>query len=162
MTIEIRRVRSDEIGDICKIAVEAWRPIYDNYKKILGSKLFNILHRDWQAKKGSEIRRHFESYPDWMLITEMDGKIVGFITFILDKEKRIGIIGNNAVQPQCQRKGIGTMQYRKVLEIFRRNRMKFAEVTTGLDEAHTPARSAYEKLGFKRAIPTVTYYMELS
>jgi len=85
----------------------------------------------------------------------------GLHYFHLGQKRRIGEIGNNAVKPECQGMGIGTFQYRKVLEIFRKEDMRFAAVTTGLDEAHAPARAAYEKVGFRKAIAMVTYYMKV-
>lgn len=85
----------------------------------------------------------------------------GLHYFHLGQKRRIGEIGNNAVKPECQGMGIGTFQYRKVLEIFRKEDMRFAAVTTGLDEAHAPARAAYEKVGFRKAITMVTYYMKV-
>jgi len=35
------------------------------------------------------------------------------------------------------------------------------KVTTGLDDKHAPARRAYEKIGFTKNLPSVTYYKEL-
>jgi len=157
----VRHAKIEDIESACKIAVEAWKPIFDNYRRLLGEELFDVLHKDWEERKADEIRNHYGRYPEWMLVTEEDGEIVGFITFILGRKREIGEIGNNAVKPEYQRRGIGTMQYQKVLGIFKREKMRFAKVTTGLDEAHAPARAAYEKVGFKKTIPMVTYYMEV-
>lgn len=38
--------------------------------------------------------------------------------------------------------------------------MKYATVSTGLDDGHAPARRAYEKMGFSKNLPSVKYYME--
>jgi len=160
--IKVRYAQLEDVESACKIAVEAWRPIYENYKKILGDELFDVLHKNWRERKAEEVRSHYREHPDWFLVTEEDGKIVGFITFILDRKRKIGEIGNNAVKPTCQGRGIGTLQYRKVLEIFKNEKMRFAKVTTGLDEAHAPARAAYEKVGFRKAIKMVIYYMKLA
>jgi len=48
-----------------------------------------------------------------------------------------------------------------VLEIFKEKRMLYAEVTTGLDEAYTPARVAYEKVGFKPIFSSIRYCKKL-
>ena len=34
-------------------------------------------------------------------------------------------------------------------------------VTTGADDAHAPARRAYEKAGFEKSLSSVTYYKKL-
>jgi hypothetical protein len=39
--------------------------------------------------------------------------------------------------------------------------MEVAAVTTGLDEAHAPARAAYRRAGFAAGAPSVTLYREL-
>ena len=39
--------------------------------------------------------------------------------------------------------------------------MIYATVSTGLDDAHAPARRAYEKAGFDKALENVRYYKEL-
>jgi ribosomal protein S18 acetylase RimI-like enzyme len=39
--------------------------------------------------------------------------------------------------------------------------MLYAKVGTQLDDAHIPARAAYEKLGFKPITRSVIYYMKL-
>jgi GNAT superfamily N-acetyltransferase len=71
-----------------------------------------------------------------------------------------GEIGLNAVHPDCQRRGIASRMYVRVSEILRANGIKFVQVGTGGDEAHTPAHRAYEKCGFV-PIPLVRYYKKL-
>ncbi|MGI6355800.1 MAG: GNAT family N-acetyltransferase [Lentisphaeria bacterium] len=95
------------------------------------------------------------------MVCEEDGKVVGFITFMIDDQKKIGTIGNNAADPDCGLKGIGQQMYRAVLELFRSRGMQAARVFTGLDDAHARARRAYERAGFNRQLTHVTYYMEL-
>ena len=160
--IKVRNAQVEDVESACEIAVEAWKPIYENYRKILGDELFNELHKNWRERKAEEVRSHYRRHPDWMLVTEKDGEIVGFITFTLDRKRKIGEIGNNAVKPTCQRRGIGTLQYREVLEIFKKEGMRIAEVITGLDEAHAPARAAYRKVGFKKGIKMIKFFMKLT
>jgi hypothetical protein len=52
--------------------------------------------------------------------------------------------------------------YRHVLERFRGLGLRFAHVDTGLDDAHIPARRAYEAVGFDRAVPGVEYWQDLA
>ena len=51
--------------------------------------------------------------------------------------------------------------YRHVLEHFRRLGLRFAHVDTGLDDAHAPARHAYEAVGFDRRVPGIDYWQDL-
>lgn len=159
--IKVRKATVEDVEPTCEIAVEAWKPIYESYRRLLGDELFETLHKTWQEDKADEIRDHYKRYPDWMLVAVENRQVVGFATFLIDKGRKIGIISNNAVKPEHQRKGIGTLQYQKILEVFRMEKARFAKVTTGLDDAHAPARAAYEKVGFQRTITTVTYYMKI-
>ena len=51
--------------------------------------------------------------------------------------------------------------YRHVLHRFRELGLRFAHVDTGLDDAHIPARRAYEAVGFDRTVPDVDYWQDL-
>ena len=71
----------------------------------------------------------------------------------------MGEVGNNAVAPQYQRRGIATKLLRKVLETFREEGMEYAYV--GTLENDVPARRLYEKVGFKELCRSIHYSMKL-
>lgn len=91
-----------------------------------------------------------------ILVTEVNGEIAGFISYALERARKVGTIHYNAVDPRFQGRGIGTMQVERVLEIFREAGMRIACVGTGLNEGHAPARRMYEKAGFE---PVIEYRM---
>lgn len=156
-----RPVREEEIERVAEIAVRAWQPIFGYYREALGEDLFARLHTGWEERKAEQVRRAAHARPDCVYVTEIDGAVVGFITFSTDGATGVGEIGNNAVDPECQARGVGTAQHREVLRMMRECGMHAARVTTGLDPAHAPARRSYEKAGFDRSTSSVTYYMDL-
>ena len=158
---EFRPVRPDEKELIANIAVKAWQPIYANYRRMLGDEIFDTLHPGWEEQKAGQVRRAAEQRPDCVYVTEVDGEVVGFTTFTLHHDTQMGEIGNNAVDPECQSQGVGSWQHEQVLQIMRERGMRFAQVTTGTDESHAPARRSYEKVGFDRSVASVTYFMHL-
>jgi len=160
-TRQFRPVRPEEIEAITAIAVRAWEPIFAAYREAVGDTLFEKMWFGWRASKADQVRQAALRQPDCVYVTEEDGRILGFITFHLDPASRVGTIGNNAVDPQCQAKGVGTAQHREVLRIMRERGMRAARVTTGLDEGHAPARRSYEKAGFERSTSSITYYLDL-
>jgi len=157
----IRKYKPEDLTAIMDIGNRAWREIYKMFRETYGDKLFQIVVPDETTAKGEQIKSHCEWHPEWVLICEEKERIVGFITFSLDLDKKIGTIGNNAKDPDCNLKGIGQQMYKAVLEYFREHGMIYASVHTGLDYAHAPARRAYEKAGFNIRHEDVDYYMKL-
>jgi ribosomal protein S18 acetylase RimI-like enzyme len=119
----------------------------------------------WRLKrKGEQIRRACTPGSNARVrVAEVDGRIAGFVTFHVDVQPGIGEIGNNAVHPDFRGRGIGGLLYTHVFDELKRLGQRFVKVTTGGegDPAHAPARRAYEKAGFDRRLPGVTYFRAL-
>ncbi len=150
-----------DLETIVDIADRAWRPINDMFRRTYGEELYRLLRPDERTAKGDQVRSHCAGHPDWVYVCEREGKIAGFITFWLDEDKKIGVIGNNAKDPDCGFKGVGREMYAEVLAFFKRRGMRYAKVSTGLDEAHYPARRAYEAAGFNIKHQKVDYFKKL-
>ena len=157
----IREYRPEDLETIMDIANRAWSKIYKMFREAYGDELFQLIVPDEANSKGKQIKSHCERHPEWIFICEENGKIVGFITFSLNTDSKIGEIGNNARDPECDLKGIGQQMYKAVFEYFREHGMIYAKVHTGLDYAHAPARKAYETAGFDLSHKDVDYYMKL-
>jgi len=157
----IRQASAEDLPRMQEIAIMAWSPIYALHEHLMGRQLFNRLYPNWKAEKGSQVSSHFKRYPQWAFVIEEGREVVGFLTYFLDEEKKIGEIGNNAVHPDHQGKGLGEAMHREALRRFRERGMLYAKVETGLDDSHIPARRAYEKLGFKQVFRFVEYFMKL-
>jgi len=157
----IRPYHGDDLSTLMDIGNRAWRDIYEMFREAYGDELFAMLVPRVATVKGDQIKSHCEAHPEWVYVCEEAGRIVGFVTFILNPENKIGEIGNNAVDPQCGLKGIGQQLYKAVLAHFREQHMVYARVRTGLDDAHAPARRAYERAGFNIRHEDVTYYLKL-
>ena len=157
----IREFRQEDFESVCAIAERAWEPIFSGFERQLGKEVYAVLNPDSRNNKEKQLAAHLKHHPGCFYIAERRGKIVGFITFYCDAERKVGIISNNAVDPCCGEKGVGQEMYRAALEYFRKAGMLLAQVTTGLDEAHAPARRAYERAGFDLHTEAVTYTMKL-
>jgi hypothetical protein len=142
----IRKYKPDDLANIMDIGNRAWREIYKMFREAYGDELFQTIVPNETTTKGEQIKSHCKRHPGWVFICEEEERIVGFISFTLNSDTRIGEIGNNAKDPNCSLKGIGQQMYK---------------AHTGLDYAHAPARRAYERAGFNLHHEDVDYFMKL-
>jgi len=159
--IAFRQVDDSEIDLIAEMAVRAWTPIYKAYNEVLGNELFERMHPNWSVDKAEQVRNAARTRPGMVWVSELNGRIVGFATFKVDEAAGVGEIGNNAVDPEFQGRGIGKRQHREVLRLLRERGLTHAIVQTNTDDAHAAARASYEKVGFREMRGSVTYFMEL-
>jgi len=158
---ELRDARPEDADACAALAVSAWRRIHDAYIAILGADVHDRAFSGWEEAKARDVHQVVQAQPERALVVASGDAVIGFVTFHLDPIRKIGAIGNNAIDPAWQGHGIGTAMYRAVLQRFRAAGMELARVSTGLDEGHAPARAAYEKAGFRQGLPSITYYQEL-
>jgi GNAT superfamily N-acetyltransferase len=160
--LEIRAFEPGDEEAIVAIAVAAWAPVYAYYRQRMGDRLFEAVYPDWQSEKARQIRTacRGEGHP-LIGVAEVEGRVVGFVTFYLRRASGVADIGNNAVHPEWQGRGIAPRMYGYVFDRLREMGIATVRVHTGGDPSHAPARRAYEKAGFEVGLPEVTYYRSL-
>lgn len=161
MNLNIRPFRITDIDRVLEISALAWAPIFESFRHILGDSLFAIVnpdHRESQLRGIAAVCKGKDEWNTW--IAELDSMVVGFVTFKLDHTTKIGILGYNAVHPEHQNMGIAAKMYELALGKLKDGGMIAANVGTGGDPSHAPARRAYEKVGFT-GLPLVNYYKKL-
>jgi ribosomal protein S18 acetylase RimI-like enzyme len=159
MKIEIVPCKEEYIDAVVDISHTSWQPIFAHYLETLGEKMFNDLHGDWKETKRRSVTNGMKSGRGFVAL--VDGQVAGFIWYGIVPERKIGYIQDNAVNPKFRGLGIAPKMYDFVLNKMREEGMLYAGVTTGLDDAHAPARRAYEKVGFGSPIESVRYHIEL-
>ena len=156
--IKIRRAKSSDAEFIGKLIVEAWSPIYEGFRSQLGDAVYGAVYPGTPAE-AKAAKFMAEAGGGNMLIAEIDGEICGFATYHYDGG--IGVLSENAVSPLYKGKGIAGKLYEKVFDELRTLGCKIVRVVTGLDEAHSSARRAYEKAGFSVSLSSINYFKEL-
>ena len=156
MEIKIRRANACDRARVSEIAKDAWRAIFEGFKAQLGDEIYDTVYAgDPLEKKAEAVRASLDS--DMCFVAEYEGEVVGFATYVING--KVGMLSNNAVALRGH--GIAGMLHERVFEEFKSHGCTVAGVTTGLDEAHAPARRAYEKDGFTNSIETVMYYKKI-
>ena len=157
----IRPYKEEDFEKACDILTRGFARIFAALSQQLGEELFLATFGKKEGNRRELFRKTAGERPESILICEREGKMAGVITFYPDPVKKIGSINMNAVDPDCGEKGVGQEMYNAVVEKCRETGMKFLVVNTGLDEAHAPARKAYERLGMRETYRSVNYMMEL-
>ena len=159
--LTIRPACKSDWETMIAIANRAFLPIRKMTRAALGDAISDVLYPTGDERsKGLEVQKHLDLHPDWAIVCESEGKIVGFATYRIDG--KIGTISNNGADPLHHVPGTGTAMYRKLMEIFRAEGCSAAKVMTGLDDVFAPARRAYEKAGFQQHVEHITYYCDLT
>ncbi|MBR1969851.1 MAG: GNAT family N-acetyltransferase [Clostridia bacterium] len=159
MDIKIVPCEEKHIDEAIKLTYAAWQPIFDGYKKALGEKMFNEYYSDWKETKYKRVYEGLLSERGYVALIE--NKVAGFIFYIVDEGTKTGIVEENAVSTEFRGLGIAQKMYDFVFDKMRSEGMVYSMVGTGLDDAHAPARRAYEKAGFNKSISSIRYYKEL-
>ncbi len=140
----------------------AFEPIFSAFRATLGERIYERAQAREDAAQGELLASLLEVDSPWEVYTaDRPGTMAGFISILCNGETRVGEIGLNAVHPDHAGQGIGTAMYDFAVERMKAAGMEVATVSTGGDASHAPARRAYEKAGFNRAIPGVWLCREL-
>ena len=126
---------------------------------LLERKYGQIGDRPARVFKAEQMDRTCRDHLDDLLVAEVDGCVVGYALALTDDRRRVGTVGENAVDPQYRGRGIGTALQRRIQEIFRERGMRYAHVTTMVHDR--AARRVYEKMGFVEYARSIHYFMEL-
>jgi len=135
--IRIRQMEIDDIG-----------PVYHLGERLFTSEELPILYRTWDAY---EVTDHFTSDPDYCLVAEAPGEIVGFILgTTIEKEgtawKKYGYLSWIGVDESFQRTNLGLRLYRRLEERFKDDRVRMVIADT---EANNEGAIAFFKaIGF--------------
>jgi ribosomal protein S18 acetylase RimI-like enzyme len=163
--VVLRAARAADLPAIDELTALGYAPIQESYVALLGKDCYETTHavsgQSWEERKAAQNRKLFAEHPEQVWVLDDDGGIIGYVSFWLFPERRYGHLDNSAVDPARRGEGWATFMYRHVLDHFRSLGLRYAHVDTGLDDAHTPARRAYEAVGFDRSVPSVDLWQRL-
>ena len=150
----VRQARFADIPAIQEITKQAFKPVsLDRISEnFFGEELGG---RKWFEYKKASLKSQCEGNIYQVVVCEIDGKVVGYATMVLDFQRGVAQIGNNAVLPEYQGKGIGKAMQK---EINRRMlESGFSKFKVSTLENDIAAQKVYEKLGFEKIASTCNY-----
>jgi ribosomal protein S18 acetylase RimI-like enzyme len=152
--IHIRPATHDDLPAIAQITAAAFGPMsldriaQDYFGEPLGGK-------SWEEYKSESVANEARQRIGDFIISEIDGVVVGYASFLLDETRGLVTVGNNAVLPEYQGRGVGSALQKEIINRFRGNGYTRWKVTT---LAHDyPAQRVYEKMGFEEVARSVVY-----
>lgn len=151
----IRPYRSEDREAIYEITTRAWRGV--TMAELRELRFGPLGGRAWFDHKAAGIVAKCERTPDQCVVAEVEGRVVGYATYGYQIDGEVGVVGDNAVDPDWQGRGIGTALVGRVVDTLRDAGVRLLEVSTFEHDA--PARKVYERLGFEEIASTVHYIM---
>lgn len=162
MTATVRPLTVDDVDTVVELSLRAWAPVFDSFRAVMGERVFHAVYPDWLRSQADAVRGVCQDQAAEVFVAQAQERPVGFVAVVLRTEgaARSGEVEMLAVDPEHQGRGVGTALTDFAVGRIRAAGCTLAQVMTGGDPGHAPARRTYEKAGFT-ALPLVRYYRAL-
>jgi len=121
-------------------------------------KLFGeIGGKPWAEWTSASVLSYLAGDDAKAFVTQQNGEIIGFCSYVVDKARSLGTVGYNGVAKSHQGLGVGSKMLDYVLAAMRSEGLEYAGVIVMGNEEHLPARRNYESHGFRKILEN--YYM---
>lgn len=158
-TPSIRRLTAEDVDSVVALSLRAWAPVFASFAHVLGPQIYPLVYPDWSSSQAAAVRGVCAG--DHVFVAEIAGRPAGFAAVVIrDDEPRTAEIDMIAVDPECQRHGAATALMTYAVDYMRAAGVVLADIGTGGDASHAPARRTYERAGFT-GLPLVRYYRAL-
>lgn len=157
--VQIRPFRRSDEGRVREILEVSW---HGQGAAWFFEQTFGMLGgRPWFEWFWPGIETKLERHPEWVFVTDVDGRVAGVVTLALDHTLGLGSIGYNAVDPAWRGRGLGRRQIEFIMQQFQRQKMRCVGVYVALNDGHRAARAIYEKVGCRTVATIETRYARL-
>lgn len=158
----IRPFATSDVDAVVELSLLAWRPNFESFADILGKQIFDYLYQPtWRDSQAANVKRVcLDAHVDAFVVVADNGDVAGYVAIAYDTATFTGVVEQIAVHPDHQRHGYGRALMEFAKERFRSRGLTFANVGTGGDIGHAPARALYEAIGFT-GVPLMNYYMAI-
>ena len=163
MSIIIEHAKKTDVEACKEIFLSVWEGIHGAYTDLIGEELHDVFFGEWKGNVDHSFVEPFVAAMDGnhAFVARDGDKVAGFAYYRITEEHKTANIGYNAVGLNYKKKGIGSMLYQSMIASMKAEGIQYVSVSTGLDDAHAPARKAYERAGFQKCLPSVRYFQKL-
>ena len=105
--------------------------------------------KPWAYWQWQSVEQYLTATNNEAYVAVQAGRVVGFCSCSIDRERSCGEVGYNAVGPDSKGQGVGGLMMNHIMDRIRSLGMTYAVVTVANNDQHVPARRMYEKHGFK-------------
>ncbi len=158
MTVEVRACVPEDVQEVVLLALRAWAPVFGSFQQVLGERIYQLVYPDWLTSQAEAVADVCRGPHVWVAV--QDDRPIGFVAVAHREASKSAEIDMIAVDPDYQRRGVGSRLMAVAVAFMRQAGVEVAEVATGGDPGHAAARHTYEKAGFT-ALPLVRYYKAL-
>ena len=126
--ISIRVYRPGDLEAIKQLTVESFAGVTleQNVEEALGI----LRGHDWRWRKARHIDQDVAANAKGIFVAEAKGRVVGYITTVLDREAGKGRIPNLAVKAEFRGRGLGRHLIERALDYFRSEDLEYAMIET--------------------------------
>lgn len=155
--VVIRQFRAADIATIKAITIEAFERV--SIDKNIEDRFGKLGATDWRERKRKHIDDDIAANPDGVLVAELSGEVVGYITVTLDHRASLGRIPNMAVQAGLRGLGIGSKLIEAASAYMRACGMTHGKIET-LDQNEVGLH-LYPKMGFEEVARQIHFVKKL-
>ncbi|MFI5056197.1 MAG: GNAT family N-acetyltransferase [Actinomycetota bacterium] len=161
MEARIRPYVAADVSNVVALSLRAWASVFDSERAVMGEEIFGRLNgEDWRRRQQKDVEDALADDDMCVWVADVDGRAVGFVAARLDFGGSIGEIYMLAIDPDHQRRGLGSELTSVATEWIRAAGLSIAMIDTGGDPGHEPARRLYEQAGYT-PMPIVRYFKAL-
>ena len=160
-TPEFTRFDERHLQEVLELSIRAWRPVFPAMQREMPSYIYDAFYPEgWETRQRTDIAAVCRDKETDVWVAHLDGTLCGFIGLRVHDEDSMGEIYVLAVDPDCQRRGVGSALIAFAFDWMREQNLAMAMVETGGDQGHAPSRATYEHAGFER-LPVARYFRKL-
>jgi len=161
MPFDIEPFSDTDTDALIALSLRAWGPVFPEMEKAVPAYVYeNFYPNGWDVRQTADIKAMLSDDETEVWVAKENGKLLGYVGLRKHAEDRMGEIYILAVDPDHQRRGLGSALMEYGCSQLRKAELNMVMVETGGDPGHAPSRATYESFGFERW-PVARYFKQL-